>query len=391
MQLLAEFLFWTSIGVIFYIYIGYFGVLQVCMSLLGKKGSGVQDATDFTPMVSVIVAAFNEERVIRARINDLLELDYPKDKLEIIIASDGSEDKTVPIAREFENENIKVLDFKQNRGRAAVHNDSVKVAEGEILVFTDSETTFDKYFLRKALPYFQDPDYGCGTGDYTFAQKGTMGETESLYWRLEKKILKLEHKLGILPFSSGGCLIVRKSLWSPIPEHSDIDNCVPYRVVQKGYKVFYAENAYAYDVTIEDSNAHYRKRVRTALSGMHGLFEELPQLVKSKKFITVWVLLSHRLFRYITIHMLIIAFLTNILLLKYNLMIYDLLMVGQVVFYSLALVGWIEDKGWLPKIFSWLKYQRFIYSFLLANVAFFVAIYKAIIGEKITAYKPASH
>ncbi|MFQ5443212.1 MAG: glycosyltransferase [Nitrospinales bacterium] len=384
-------IFWFSICLLFYIYLGYFGVLKLFCQFVRKTKILGSNVSNSTPKVSIIVAAYNEEKVIRSKILNLLELEFPKENIEIIIASDGSTDNTVSIAKEFESETIRVLEFEQNRGRASVHNDAVTLSHGEILIFTDVETTFAPDFLQKALVFFQDPQYGCGTGDYTFEAQEKFGHTESVYWRLEKRLLKMEHQLGILPFASGGCLIIRKSLWSPIPEHSDIDNCLPYRVVRMGYKVFYAENARAYDVTIEDSQTHYRKRVRTALRGIHGLLMELPPLLRKGCFKSIFVLISHRMMRYFTGCLLVIAILINIWLLAYDQMVYKVTILLQALFYCLALLGWLEDKGLRSKIFEWIKYQQVIYSFLLANIAFSVAIFKAMTGVKIKGYKPASH
>ncbi|MFQ5453644.1 MAG: glycosyltransferase [Candidatus Zixiibacteriota bacterium] len=387
---MVEIFLWSSIGLLLYIYIGYYFVLMFLCVIFGKKESKIK-TSNYNPLVSIIVAAYNEEKVIRSKILNLLELEFPKENIEIIIASDGSTDNTVSIAKEFESETIRVLEFEQNRGRASVHNDAVTLSHGEILIFTDVETTFAPDFLQKALVFFQDPQYGCGTGDYTFEAQEKFGHTESVYWRLEKRLLKMEHQLGILPFASGGCLIIRKSLWSPIPEHSDIDNCLPYRVVRMGYKVFYAENARAYDVTIEDSQTHYRKRVRTALRGIHGLLMELPPLLRKGCFKSIFVLISHRMMRYFTGCLLVIAILINIWLLAYDQMVYKVTILLQALFYCLALLGWLEDKGLRSKIFEWIKYQQVIYSFLLANIAFSVAIFKAMTGVKIKGYKPASH
>jgi len=363
----------------------------ICRKLLGNKDLSKTLKENYTPSVSIIVAAFNEERVIREKIVNLLASDYPKEKLEIIIASDGSKDNTVKIAKEYEDQGVKVLGFEQNRGRAHVHNESVKQARGEILFFSDSETSFGTDFLKNAIAYFQDEAYGCGTGDYTFIPQGNIGQTENLYWRMEKKLWMLEFQLGILPFSSGGCFLIRKALWTPVPEHLDIDNCLPHRVIQSGYKAFYAADCKAYDVTIEDGKTHYRKRVRSALKGIDGLLSEIPSLFMSGKLVAVWVLISHRLLRYFTGFFMAFAFVSNICLLNYNQPIYKILMIGQILFYGLGFIGWLEEKEQLPKFFFALKLQRIIYSFIVANLALCVAVYQSLTGKKIFGYKPVTH
>ena len=159
--------------------------------------------------ISVIVSAYNEEKNIRKKIENLFEQDYPKEKLEIIVASDGSTDNTASIVREY-NE-IKLLDFKENRGKATINNDSVYCSSGEILFFTDSETILSKNFLKNSIKYFYNEEYGCGSGNYTFESSEIFGESESNYWKIEKLIRKAEHAIGVLPFASGGSSL--RFLW----------------------------------------------------------------------------------------------------------------------------------------------------------------------------------
>ncbi|MCD6386268.1 glycosyltransferase, partial [Candidatus Sumerlaeota bacterium] len=136
--------FWISLTSLIYVYFGYLGFLKLISIVKKVRTCDTAVYNDCLPIVSVIVAAYNEEKSIGRRVKNLLEQDYPKDKLEIIVASDGSTDRTVKIAKQFEKYGVKIgvkiLDFKQNRGRAAVQNDGVKEAKGEIIIFTDAET-----------------------------------------------------------------------------------------------------------------------------------------------------------------------------------------------------------------------------------------------------------
>lgn len=353
-----------------------------------RKGNLVQVGVGFyLPSISVVVAAYNEEKAIAARIENLLAQDYPKDKLEIIVASDGSRDRTVEIANRYPE--VKVLGFQSNRGRASVHNDAVVEATGEIVVFTDAETIFAKDFLRNAIVYFNDSAYGCGAGDFTFKPLGNMGDTEGLYWRMEKMIRRWEFHAGCLPFASGGCFLIRRDLFSPISPHSDIDNILPLRVIEVGKKVFYAQDAKAYDVTVSNSVEHYKKRVRTAQRSMTDILSMFPILWNKKRYSTLLVLVSHRLLRWLTGYFWGILLLSNIamVLTSPGMLLGNFFLGLQVVFYLFVLLGWLDEKKvhFLPPHFR--KINCAIYSFALANVAFLVAVWRVASGEKIFSYK----
>ena len=147
--------FWISLISLIYVYFGYLGFLKLISIVKKVRTCDTAVYNDCLPIVSVIVAAYNEEKSIGRRVKNLLEQDYPEKRIEIIVASDGSTDKTVEIAKQYEG--VKVLDFKENKGRAAVQNDAVKLAKGDILVFTDATTEFEKSFIKKMVKEFENP------------------------------------------------------------------------------------------------------------------------------------------------------------------------------------------------------------------------------------------
>ncbi|OCC14658.1 putative glycosyl transferase [Dissulfuribacter thermophilus] len=336
------------------------------------------------PSVSVIVAAYNEEKVIARRIENLLEQNYPSGKIEIIIASDGSSDKTVEIAQRYKKKGIKLLAFKENRGKASVHNDSVEVVKGEILLFTDAETIFEKDFIKNGIKWFKSNRYGCGAGEFTFYYKDEIGRSENIYWIIEKKMRYWESCLGILPFASGGCFFIRHELYEKIPSHSDIDNILTLSTVAKGYKIFYAQDAKAYDFAIQGPKNHFRKRLRTTLRSMGDMFSYLPVLIKKKKWITIWVLFSHRIFRWFTGFFMGLLLLINLILIKFG-MLYSVLFCLQFLFYFFVILGYYgETKN--KQLFVY-KIGKIVYSFLLANLASSCAIIKLLTGKRIFAWK----
>ncbi|RLB04932.1 MAG: hypothetical protein DRG83_03730, partial [Deltaproteobacteria bacterium] len=239
--------FWISLTSLIYVYFGYLGFLKLISIVKKVRTCDTAVYNDCFPIVSVIVAAYNEEKSIGRRIENLLEQNYPKDKLEIIVASDGSTDRTVRIAKQFLG--VKVLDFKENRGRAAIQNDGVKIAKGEVIVFTDSETEFEKNFLRRITEYFFYEKVGCVVGNLVYrTQRTSISESEGFYWKLEKKLRRLESDLGILSTATGACMAVRKNLWKDLAPIDDSDFTTPLDVILQGYKIVYAPDAIAYDI-----------------------------------------------------------------------------------------------------------------------------------------------
>ena len=383
-------LFWIAISPLFYTYLAYHVILKIAVLLkegFGKKQDAAQrdESEAETPFVSVIIAAYNEERTIEARIRNLLSLDYPKEKLEIIVASDGSTDRTVELARQFENERVKVLDFKENRGRASVHNDAVKVAKGDILIFTDAETEFREDFVKEIVKMFASPKIGAGAGEILVrARNAPIGEAGIFYTSIERKQRHYEHKLGILPFASGACFCIRRRLWEDIPVHSDIDNVLPLRVIQKDFLIFYCKNAVAFDYAESERAQFFRKRYRTALRSMTDILSEVPRLAKKGKIGALFVLFSHRLLRWWGSLLIPIIFLSNLYLLESG-WVYQWIFGCQLGFYGLALLGFLQDRFGFPK--TTFRIAGAAYSFLLSNIAFLRAVTGYLLGKKITAYR----
>jgi len=376
--------FWISLTSLIYVYFGYLGFLKLISIVKKVRNCDTAVYNNCLPIISVIVAAYNEEKSIGRRVKNLLEQDYPEDKLEIIVASDGSTDRTVEIAKQFEKYGVKILDFKQNRGRAAVHNDAARVAKGEIFIFTDAETEFEKDFVKNIIKMYSNKKYGVGAGELLFRSRESFGESESFYWKMEKKLRYYEYKLGILPFASGACFSIRKELYEQIPLHSDIDNILPLRAIQKGYKVFYCKDAVAYEYTVSNTKQLFRKRYRTALRSMTDILSELPNLVKKRKWGVIFVLFSHRLLRWWSSFLFPILFLLNLKLLNKNLA-YQITFACQMIFYICGLLGFLQKIIKLPGPIS--KISNVTYSFILANIAFIWAIFSWLAGKKIFVYK----
>jgi len=377
-------LFWLSVLAISYVYIGYLATLKLFTVLTSRndKLANARFTSELIPIVSVIGAAYNEKRVMGQRIENLLTLDYPKDKLEIIIASDGSTDKTVEIAKMYENQGVKVLDFKVNRGRAAIQSDAVKVSKGSIVVFTDADTKFETDFLKKVIRNFADSKIGGVVGKLVYRAKGdAISESEALYWKHELKIRGLESRLEILAIGSGACLAVRKELFRPLEDAEDIDFTSTLDIVLQGYRVIYESEAVAYDEPPSSPRSEFDARVRMTSKNFVGTLRKWGLANWFKHPAISFGLLSHRILRWLTPYFMLIAFVSNIFLLNQG-GFYRVAFFGQIAFYLASLVGWIgESKGVRLSISST------IFSFCVANLGMMVGVAKGIFGRAPASYK----
>jgi len=372
--------FWISLTSLIYVYFGYLGFLKLISIVKKVRTCDTAVYNDCFPIVSVIVAAYNEEKSIGRRIENLLEQNYPKDKLEIIVASDGSTDRTVRIAKQFLG--VKVLDFKENRGRAAIQNDGVKIAKGEVIVFTDSETEFEKNFLRRITEYFFYEKVGCVVGNLVYrTQRTSISESEGFYWKLEKKLRRLESDLGILSTATGACMAVRKNLWKDLAPIDDSDFTTPLDVILQGYKIVYAPDAIAYDIPPSSIKGELKARIRQTSKNFIGTLKRWGWRGWIKHPFVSWGLLSHKILRWLTLFFMIGAFISNLFLLNKGIL-YQLTFAGQVIFYLIAVIGM---AGEFLKVR--IRIASMIFSFCIANIGMGIGVIKGILGKAPGAYK----
>ncbi|HHL40760.1 MAG TPA: glycosyltransferase family 2 protein [Deltaproteobacteria bacterium] len=381
--------FATAAGIVFsfslltlaYTWFGYYGILTL-LSGFGRKRSVPTGDDTFTPSVSILVSAYNEEDVIAKRIENLLALDYPADRLEILIGSDGSTDGTVEAARTFEGRGVKVVAFEENRGRADVHNDLVAMAEGEILVFTDADTEFEPEFVKKIVRPFSDPKVGAAVGRLSYrVEGGAIARNEGLYWRYELRLKELENRLGLVNNGTGACMAFRKELFTPLRPVDDIDTASVIDIILEGYKVVYVEDALAYDIPPHSARSEYKARVRGTSKTVASVFGRVGMLEWFKHPVVTWSLFSHRFLRYMTPYFMVIAFLSNASLLGEGLLYKSLFML-QAAFYLFVLVGWVADRAhrYVPLASS-------LYSFCVAMSGMMVGVAKAVAGRVTVTYK----
>ena len=226
MQDVFALLFWISAAAVVYAYLGYPLLIWCLARRFGSSRPRRTLAEADLPKISLLIAAYNEERVIEERLRNALALDYPADKLEIIIASDGSTDGTTRVVKGFAHRGVRLLDYSVRRGKASVLNSSFPELKGDVILLSDANTEFDRLAARNIVRWFADPHIGVVCGRLVLVDPETGQNADSLYWEYETFLKKCEGQLRALLGANGGIYAIRRHLFQPIPSETIVDDFV---------------------------------------------------------------------------------------------------------------------------------------------------------------------
>ena len=363
--MISKVVFWISTGLISYPFAGYPLLLCFLQFVFPRKVR----KKDIEPLVSILVAAYNEASVIAAKIQNSLTLDYPPDRLEIVVASDGSTDETVEIMRTLVQKEglnrVRLLNYPENRGKLAVLNESVPQLHGDIVVFSDASSILTKNALRHLTANFADEEVGAASGIYHVVRKdeAQLGPQEDLYWKFETFLKVQEANIGALTGAHGSLYAIRKSLY-PFPRVGTIndDFIIPTSVLHLGYRIAYEPQAIAYEQASEMEG--FQRRIRITAGNVEQLFH-INRLLWPSHPLVLFCFLSHKAARLLVPFAMIALLVTNILLWRFPL--YRLILWGQVVFYGLALAGALGRLR--PRVL------RLPYYFTMINSSLFMWLY----------------
>lgn len=330
---MAELILWVSLALCVYTYIGYPLVLRVMAVFFARrvrKGSG-------EPFVSFIIAGYNEEAVIAAKLENTLGLDYPSGRLQVIFASDGSTDATVEIARRFEGKGVVVLHHEGRRGKVSAINDAVNIARGEILVFSDCRQRFDGNAVRALVGNFNDPDVGAVSGELFIGPAREDKTSTVSYWEYEKTVRRSESAFGSVMGVTGAIWAIRRSIFEPYPQATILDDLYqPMRAVIKGHRVVFESKARAYDEASKRTKDEIRRKVRT-IAGNWQVFFSMKGIFNPWRNRAVFQFVSHKVLRVLVPFFLVVAFAANAFLIDQPL--YLSLFYCQALFYALCLAS----------------------------------------------------
>ncbi len=374
-------LFWLLAFVILYVYLGYPFLLLVLSRL--RPAPPVQKA-DITPTVSLIIAAYNEEKVIAQKIENSLALDYPQDKLEIIVASDGSTDRTNEMVGAYAGQGVKLVALHPNQGKSSAQNQAVAEASGEILFFTDANVTLRLDAVRRIVANFGDDQVGCVIGKVTYVNEGdtSVSEGEGVYWHYELCLRSGENKLGNFAMGSGPIMAVRHNLFQSLDPDVGEDFVLPMQIAMSGHRVVYEPEAISQEVLFQNAPASMlRSKTRVISKDLRGLWLCRAILNPFRYPLYAWGLVSHKLLRWLVPYFLLALLAVNLLLLDRP--FYRLALALQVAFYLLAAIGYLWQRKDKPPRLLGLPF-----SFCLVNLAALVGVARFVLGKKAGRWTP---
>ena len=381
--MIVEILFWSSLFLIFYAYIGY----PLLITLLSLLVNNKVKQKDIEPFVTLLITAFNEEKDIADKLKNSLALDYPKDKFEILVASDGSTDATDEIVRSFENneEGVPVVLHRvEGRvGKTATQNSAVKASRGEIIIFSDAASMYDRNAIRAFVRNYADSDVGAVSGMYTYevTEGASTGLATRIFWNLENFIKSRQTKIKTITGCCGCIYSLRRELYTDLPASIISDLVEPLMILQKGYRIVFEPQANALEETAGKSADEFKMRIRVIVRGMTGMLYARKLYNPFKYPFVAFQLISHKVMRWLVPVFCIIALVTNAFL-AHSSGFYAVLFAGQILFYLMACIGFfLEKRGINKKIFYLPLY------FCIVNIAALISMFKVIKGENIVTWQ----
>jgi len=381
MEFQFEILFWLCAALLAYVYLGY----PVLVGILAKLFPQSAERMDIDqPSVSLLISAFNEAPVIASKIENALALDFPSDRLEIIVVSDCSDDRTDEIVQGFSNRGVRLVRQNQRLGKSAALNYAVTQARGRLLVFSDANAIYQRDAVRNLVQDFSIPKVGYVVGNARYYEKGVesaSAQSEGLYWKLETYLKRKESLFGSVVGGDGAIYAIRREFYSPLLPTDINDFLNPLQIIVSGYKGVFEPAAVCYEEAAENFNQEYRRKVRIISRSLNAL-GRIPAVLNPLKSTRHWFsLVSHKLLRWFAPFFMIFFFAASLALWRSP--FYRTFALLQLAFYFIALIGWRwRPANKLGKLLSLTFY------FCMVNLASLVGCVKCFRGDLAGKWSP---
>ena len=372
--------FWFSIAALAYTYVGYPLLVFFVASLRPRRHC----AETFEPSVSFIITAYNEERDIAAKLENTLALDYPKDRLEVIVASDCSSDSTDEIVQSFAARGVKLYRQPQRFGKTTAQNSAVERAQGEVLVFSDATTMYQPNVVRAMVRNFSDSSVGSVAGRLIYVDPtgSSVGRGAVSYWNYEVFLRRQESRACSLIGTSGCMYAVRKSAYLPLYPEAHGDFLIATKMIQQGLRTVFEPDAVCIEETNRLVDNELRMRVRVITQTLNDLWQHRAMMNPFRSGFYAVQLFSHKVMRYL-VPLFLMGALVSCGVLASTSLIYQLMFTIQLICYGCAVAGLILEKfGWRSQLLAFPQY------FVLTNVASVLALYKLARGERYARWEP---
>ncbi len=381
---MLEILFWLVVVLLIYPLVIY----PLSLLMLDKfyVDENYEVDYDYNPSVTLIVAAYNEEKVIFNKLNNILELEYPQDKLDIIVASDGSSDKTNKLVNQFidnyQEYNINLLDVQGRRGKTNAQNSAVELSNSEILVFSDSNSIWDSNALRLLVNRFQDEKLGYLSGklQYINSTNSITSKSENTYWNLDLKLRLIESKVSSTVGGNGAIYAIRRANYFDLPDILSHDGFMPTKIVLQGMKAKFEPKAIAYEKAGETSSDEYKRKVRMQRGQPWKKYYDIEKFNIFKYGWFSYFYIGHKYLKYQLYILHPLLYILNIILAKDS-NIYLFILFLHTIFYCFAFFGWILK--------SKKKYLYYPYYYTMTIVAQGHAVINTLIGNQKSTWEQA--
>jgi cellulose synthase/poly-beta-1,6-N-acetylglucosamine synthase-like glycosyltransferase len=375
-----EWVFWLSVAAVVMITIGYPLFIGLVSPFVRKR----TPAGGIEPRVTLIIAAYNEEKNIGAKLENSLLLDYPGDKLEIIVASDGSSDGTNRIVEEFGSRGVRLAAFPRT-GKTGCQNRVARMASGDILVFSDANAAYDRAAIRMLVRNFADPAIGgvCGQLNYQ-VEGGGAGASEDAYWKYEKFIKSCESNLSSVLGANGSIYAVRKAEYVELPEDLISDFVEPLAVVRNGHRFVYEPEAVSTEESSGSYGGEYRRKVRILTRSIRGLLFMSALLNPFRYGVFALQLIMHKLLRFLTPLFLISGALALVALGALG--AYRWLLVCAAA--GTAIAALVATREGRARANIFVRLCNFYFYYLMANYALVLAWRNVLRGTRMTLWSP---
>lgn len=376
----SEIVFWLSAAALFYTYAGYPLLLALVSTIFPRR---VQRG-ECEPTVSIIITAYNEELDLRAKLENTLALDYPRELLEVIVASDCSSDRTDQIAREFGTHGVRLHRQPERGGKTAAQNAAVELARGEIILFSDATSLYQPDVVRAMMPNFADKSVGCVAGRliYVDPSNSRVGRGARSYWNYETFLKTHESRAGSLIGASGCLYAVRKSAYVPLYHEACSDFIIATKMVEQDLRAIYEPLAVCREETNRRVDKELNMRVRVIAQTLNDLWRHRAMLNPLRTGFYAVQLLSHKVMRYLVPFFLIAIFGASAGLASSSLA-YRVVLLAQVLGYLAALVAGLLDRAQVHyRLLAMPQY------FVIANLAALIALYQLLRGERYAHWEP---
>ena len=372
---MALLVFWISAAAIIYTYAGYPLIIWLAARI---RPRAVKKA-DITPFVSVVVACHNEAANIGSKISNLLESDYPPERLEIVVVSDGSTDLTRAVVEAHASDRLRLIAYAPQRGKADALNLGVAITKGDIIVFADARQQFERSAIRELARNFAEETVGAVSGELTLKAGPSLVEAVGLYWRYEKSIRRSEGLACSVIGATGAIYAIRRELWKPLPPATILDDVfTPMQIAMVGRRVVFDESARAYD-TVAPSREFARK-VRT-LTGNYQLCQLMPRLLLPTSLL-ILRFYSHKLLRLAAPLFLLSVLAANVAIVLGDaagprLLFFETSLAMQLLFYAGVIIAAL-----MPKNSRRVRFLSVAYTFSMMNLAAVVGLVCFILGKR---------